>query len=150
MTDSKSGSGYIFLQSIGDEPKKSGVLVRNVLVAGEETNGVFSIVEQILPKGKISDRHMHTQEGHSVDVIYGEVLISIEDEIQKLSEGDFIYIPPNVWHEFKIFEDTRIRVITFPAGLEHYFKEIESQPVEEHDKITEKYGMKVSSDKKFE
>jgi len=121
-----------------------------IIVDGSATQGLFSIVEQNLKKGKISDNHLHTLEGHSVDILSGFVLVSLEGHLYELKAGDFIYIPPYVWHEFKVLEDeTRIRITNYPAGFENIFEELQTNPVNKHSKISAKYGILVTDNSVF-
>ena len=117
-----------------------------IIVDGSMTNGVFSIVEQILPIGKLSDKHSHTKEGHGVYIIKGIVEAYVMGVFMTLKEGDYIYVPKNVWHEFRIIEDfTKIRITIFPAGFESLFMELSNQPIENHDKIIRRYGVTIDN-----
>lgn len=65
--------------------------------------GMYYIVRQGLVRGKASDYHVHDDKEQIYYVIEGCGTMIAGDEVHRVSEGDTIYLPPNVYH--KIIND---------------------------------------------
>jgi quercetin dioxygenase-like cupin family protein len=116
--------------------------ISRVLITGDATEGCFSIVEQSLSPGTIGDRHMHTRESHSVEIVQGKMLIIFDSEVVELFPGDILHIPSFVWHRFEIeSEATVARIILAPAGFEKYFSEVSLGNELSDNEIERKFGV---------
>lgn len=116
-----------------------------ICVHGHETSGAFSVVECVYELGDVSDRHMHTLEGHGVYIISGEISILVDTHQLNLKTGDYLYVPPFVWHEFKILDhNTKVRITIAPAGLELLFEELNAVQNKGYESILKKYGVELA------
>lgn len=104
----------------------SGYLL-TFLATGEETNGSFSLVEEIGLRGLSAEPPMHvqTREEESFYVIEGELRIFVGDQVVEAPTGTFVTIPRGVPHRFEIVsEQIRMHNLCTPAGFEGFFKEL--------------------------
>jgi len=103
-----------------------------IVLNGEETCGNVSILDQPYLKNKWVPEHMHTKEGHLVEVKKGVFLFRIEGLEYLRKEGETILIQKNVWHSFVGLEnDNLLRIILFPAGLEKLIQVLAENKVSE-------------------
>ncbi|MCR9087549.1 MAG: cupin domain-containing protein [Rhodobacteraceae bacterium] len=134
--------GVLLIKNFGDEAVEKRTLGSKVLVSSESTGGRYSIVEQVLPEGKVSERHKHTLEGHSVEILSGALEVLIESEHMLLKEGSYVYIPENIWHEFRVLQEkTTVRIVIMPGGFERLFVELPNCKPEDLPKLNSKFGI---------
>lgn len=101
------------------------------LATGKETNGQFALIEMQIRKGMEPPPHTHTKEDEIYYLLDGEVQFMAGEEEHLLKTGDFIYLPKNIPHHWKLLSDTaRILVQVMPAGLEEMFWEL-SKPADQ-------------------
>lgn len=95
-------------------------------VAGEDTGGVFSVVEHPMPPGLLVPPHMHANEDELTYVIAGEIGARVGDRELTVSAGAYLFKPRNVPHTFWNAgpEAVRILEIILPAGFEGFFREM--------------------------
>lgn len=90
-----------------------------VLVAPEETGGRYSLMHETLPKGSGAPPHKHTWSDEHFYMLEGEVTFMIGDDIRTASKGDFVYVPRNTPHAFRVDSETAMFLNGYtPAGLE--------------------------------
>lgn len=100
------------------------------LATGEETGGVYALIEARVPSG--GGPPPHTQS--DVELFYvlaGEVTFTVEGEEVLAGPGTSVRVEPGVLHAFKNESSTAARMLiqTLPAGMDDYFREV-GQPVE--------------------
>ena len=96
-----------------------------VKAAGEETNGVFCVVEGLHPAGYETPLHIHHNEEESMYILEGELTYTIGDTTITAQPGTFIYAPRNIQHKFKVegTQPARTLSILSPAGVERFYIE---------------------------
>jgi mannose-6-phosphate isomerase-like protein (cupin superfamily) len=97
------------------------------MLAGEETDGGFALVEHpIPPRALAAPLHRHTHEDEYSFVLEGRVAALLGDEIVYGEPGDLIFKPRGQWHTFwnDGAEPARILELISPAGFERYFEEM--------------------------
>jgi quercetin dioxygenase-like cupin family protein len=107
----------------------SGYLL-TFLVTGEESDGRYSVVEEVGRKGLSADPPLHfqTREEESFYVIEGEVKFFIGDDVVNAQAGSFVRLPPQVPHRFELVsDDVRMLNLCIPAGFEGFFRDL-SEP----------------------
>lgn len=93
------------------------------LATGKETGGQFSLFEAKGIPGMEPPPHMHTREDEAFYVLQGELLFTIGGKEIKAAPGDFVFLPRNVRHQFKVLSPSfHVVVGIYPAGLERYFE----------------------------
>ncbi|MBI1225021.1 MAG: cupin domain-containing protein [Bacteroidetes bacterium] len=101
----------------------SGGAVLTWLATGKETGGQFSIFEAKGVPGMEPPPHIHANEDETYYLLEGEMLFKVGDREFVGKPGDYVYLPKNVRHEFKVLSPHfRCIVSIYPAGLEHYFE----------------------------
>ena len=100
-----------------------------------DTDGQFSLFDQITPKGFAAPPHYHSAVTDSFYIIDGELDYAIGDTVYYgVTGGSFIYIPRMTRHEFRVISETaRFLLICTPGGsFERYFEDL-SSPAQEFD-----------------
>ena len=77
-----------------------------VLADGADTGGRYSMMEQLLPKGSGPGLHKHTWSDETFYMLDGEITILMGDDIRTARKGDFIMVPRNTRHAFRVDSDT--------------------------------------------
>ncbi len=90
-------------------------VVRRVLNRG----GKLMIVEFTFEKGAVGDIHSHPHEQIGY-VASGSGIFTIDGKDTEVEKGDSMYIPPNVPHGFRSFEEGTVLVDTFTPQREDF------------------------------
>lgn len=141
----------------GDAYWFNGTLME-VKATGEETKGVFSLIEGLLPPGYETPLHVKSNEEDMYYVLEGELTFIVGEKTIKGIPGAFVYVPRHIKHKFKVEGSAPAKVLFMftPAGVEQFFIELgvpageyklPSDPIEfDMDKFIEtaqKYGVKI-------
>ncbi len=100
--------------------------VMTFLITGEETGGAFFLSEISVPPNAGPPPHIHSREDESFQILEGTLVIQVGGRAISASPGDFVFLPRGVLHTFRNTGavNAKALVITTPAGLENYFKEV--------------------------
>ena len=116
----------------GDEGKKVNVIgdQQTFKLTGKDTNGLFTLIEEVNPPGTMIPPHVHTKEDEIFKVLEGELEVTVGGETTILKAGDLAFAPRNVPHTWKVVGDQDCKTIlsVFPSGLEHMFTELGELP----------------------
>ncbi|WP_158599116.1 cupin domain-containing protein [Planococcus salinus] len=138
------------------------VTLLEVKATGEDTNGAFSLIEELHPPGCESPLHVRNNEELTYYVLEGEMTFTIGEKTIKGVPGTCIYVPRHIKHKYQVGGDSPAKVLSMftPAGGEQFFIE-RSLPAEEYklppesvevdgefdmDKLTataQKYGIEI-------
>lgn len=77
-----------------------------VLASGHDTGGRFSMMEQLLPQGSGPGPHKHTWSDETFYMLDGEITLLVGDEIRTARKGDFVVVPRDTRHAFRVDSDT--------------------------------------------
>jgi mannose-6-phosphate isomerase-like protein (cupin superfamily) len=93
-----------------------------VHVSGEETDGRFSLVEEVQPPGAGTPLHVHRRADQARYVIEGEATFYLPGESFTIGPGGSGYAPINVPHteQATSAEPMRQLVVNSPAGFEEF------------------------------
>jgi len=96
-----------------------------VKATGEQTNGAFSLIEEVAPPGYATIYHKHLAADEVFYVLEGEVTLVRNDEKLKAGPGTYVFLPRGISHGYRVTGTTPARLLLFisPAGLEHFFLE---------------------------
>jgi len=99
--------------------------VMEVKVMGEQTGGLFSILEEIDPPEFAAPLHIHHKEDEYFYVLEGEATFTIGDQTISAKPGTFIFAPRDIAHMYKVegTQPAKILSMLAPAGLEKLFIE---------------------------
>ena len=90
-----------------------------VLVKGEDTGGRYSLMYEALPKGSGAPPHKHTWSDEHFYILDGEITFLVGEDIRKGGKGDFVFVPRNTRHAFRVDSETAAFLNGYtPAGLE--------------------------------
>ena len=90
-----------------------------VLAEAKDTGGRFSMMEELLPKGSGPGPHKHTWSDETYYILNGEITFLVGDEIRTGRTGDFILVPRNTRHAFRVDSETARFLNGYtPASLE--------------------------------
>jgi quercetin dioxygenase-like cupin family protein len=90
-----------------------------VLAESKDTGGRFSMMQELLPKGSGPGPHKHTWSDETFYMLDGEIAFLVGEEIKTGRTGDFILIPRNTRHAFRVDSETASFLNGYtPASLE--------------------------------
>lgn len=90
-----------------------------ILVKGEDTGGRYSLMYEALPKGSGAPPHKHTWSDEHFYILEGDLTFLVGDEIREGHKGDFVFVPRNTRHAFRVDSDTAAFLNGYtPSGLE--------------------------------
>lgn len=92
-------------------------------VTGKQTNGAFTVIEQIIQPQSGPPPHVHHREDEAFYVLEGRFSFLSGEKQSVFEAGSFVYVPKGTVHTFKNIEaqQGRLLVIITPAGLEEFF-----------------------------
>ncbi|MBT8187807.1 MAG: quercetin 2,3-dioxygenase [Croceitalea sp.] len=115
-----------------DEGKTINVIgdMQTFKLTGEDTNGMFTLIEEENEPGTGIPPHVHQNEDEVFKVVEGEMELTVGGKTTILKAGDLAFGPRGVPHSWRIVGDTKAKVIlsVFPAGIEHMFEELGDLP----------------------
>ncbi len=128
-----------------------------IKASGEETDGSFSMSEQLAPPGFSPPKHVHPEDDELFYVLSGRVTFEIDDERITATPGSTVYAPHGIPHSYLIEEETRVLIMVFKPGFEQFFAEVgrpaeswtipTEEPTEEEvakvSDIAEQYGFEI-------
>jgi quercetin dioxygenase-like cupin family protein len=90
-----------------------------VLAEAKDTGGRFSMMEQLAGKDSGPGPHKHTWSDETFYMFDGEIRFLIGEEIKTARTGDFLMIPRNTRHAFRVISETARYLNGYtPASLE--------------------------------
>lgn len=102
----------------------------SVLVSSEDTNNQFSLLYHQMIPGVEPPPHTHSNEEESFYILDGEMEFTVANNVFHAKSGDWVFLPRNVEHAFKILtEKVDVLMHLSPGGFEGFFIEM-SDPAE--------------------
>ena len=100
-----------------------------ILVAGQDTDGKYTLIDMHVPPGGGPPPHRHDFE-EMFTVLDGEVRVTFRGQTITARAGETINVPANAPHSFTNAADTPARLLCLcaPAGQEEFFTLV-GQPV---------------------
>ena len=96
-----------------------------VLADGRDTGGRFSMMEQLLPRGSGPGPHKHTWSDETFYMLDGEITLLVGDEIRQARKGDYIMVPRDTRHAFRVESETARFLNGYtPASMEALIVEL--------------------------
>ena len=90
-----------------------------VLAEAKDTGGRFSMMEELAPKDTGPGPHKHTWSDETFYMLDGEMTVLIGDEVKTARTGDFLMVPRNTRHAFRVDSETARFLNGYtPASLE--------------------------------
>lgn len=99
-----------------------------MLCEASETDGAWSLFEEVVPLGMGPPPHRHDWD-EAYYILEGEIHFEIDGQPVKSAKGDFTYLPRNTVHAFKGASQTPSRVLIFaaPAHGSEFFRELNDE-----------------------
>lgn len=104
------------------------------MIGGADSGGRFALVEHTIAPGALAaPMHRHTQEDEFSYVLTGTFAAVLGDEELTAGPGDLVFKPRGQWHTFwnPGDEPTRVLELISPAGLEEFFRLVDSPDADE-------------------
>jgi quercetin dioxygenase-like cupin family protein len=90
-----------------------------ILAEAKDTGGRFSMMEELARRDSGPGPHKHTWSDETFYMLDGEIAFLIGDEIRTARTGDYLMIPRNTRHAFRVTSDTARFLNSYtPASLE--------------------------------
>lgn len=89
-----------------------------VKVSGQDTGGLYSIIEEKLEPGFRLDPHLHRKHIETFYILEGEVEFTINGKPVVASAGTVVHVPPNTPHGIKADTPSRLLIVCSPGGFE--------------------------------
>lgn len=95
-----------------------------ILLAGEETQQRYTVMEAVVPPGGGPPRHVHHREDETFLVLAGEITFYVADQALVRKRGESLFGPRDVPHYFinTGTEEAVLLEIATPAGVELFFE----------------------------
>ncbi|GGG36592.1 hypothetical protein GCM10011414_02440 [Croceivirga lutea] len=99
-------------------------------LTGEDTDGQFTLIEEVNPPGTMIPPHVHTKEDEIFKVLEGELEVTVGSNTTILKAGDLAFAPKNIPHSWKVVGEIPCKTIlsAFPSGIELMFEELGALP----------------------
>ena len=92
-----------------------------IKATGEESDGLYSIVEVLEPQGAQAPLHLHRKEDEGFWILEGEMTFHVGEEAIKASPGSFVFGPKGVPHRYTVDSGpARLLYVLSPAGFEDF------------------------------
>jgi len=95
----------------------------NIIISPEIGSKNLTVGYLVLaPKGKTKP-NIHPNSEEVFYITRGKGIIKVDDEQKEVEEGDFVFIPSNVWHEFENTEEIPMEwvlILSPPTSSEEY------------------------------
>ncbi len=113
---------HIPIDQMSDHSRWFGPNLVTLIARSGETNGVFSLLRCVLRKGFEPPLHVHSKEDESSFILDGEICYEAGNRRIIAKSGDYVRLPKNVPHTYKVITDT-VSLLLFitPGGFEDMF-----------------------------
>ncbi len=105
----------------------------HIHVSGEETDGQYAVVENLVPRGDMPPLHVHHEEDEVFHVLEGEVTLFLPGDKVALATGETFRAPSGVPHAYRVESETaRLLVFCAPARFDGLVRAVsDPAPAEE-------------------
>ena len=91
--------------------------------SAEETDGAFSLFEDLMTQGKTTPLHVHANEDEALYVLDGEILVHIEGTDHRVGPRGVAVAPRGVPHAFLVTSPTaRVLTLQTPGSAESFYR----------------------------
>jgi quercetin dioxygenase-like cupin family protein len=120
-----------------------------LLVAGDQTQNRFALVEIATRSGEEPPLHIHTREDELVYVVRGEVVVHLDGTERRCAAGECALLPMGSEHTWRVDSgEATLLILATPAGLEGYYAAL-ADPVEPDRRVerliaaSARYGVEI-------
>lgn len=97
-------------------------LIGRLRASAADTNGSFEIIEYKGPA--VPPPHVHREHDEIFYILEGTFSFVIGNTTQMAGTGTVVWVPRGTRHGFQVQPGSRALLVTIPAGLEGFFKEL--------------------------
>ena len=101
-----------------------------VKATSKQTGGSYGLIEQLIAAGFESPYHMHHNEDESFLLREGTATFIYDGATFEAKAGDYIFLPRNIPHGFRVNTECRLLIFNTPGGFEEFVIEM-SEPAKE-------------------
>jgi len=96
-----------------------------IKVAGNQTEGKYSLIEMLYPPNLDVPLHVHTREDELFYVLEGKIAYTVGDVRADVSAGHTVFAPRNIPHGFIVTsaEPARYLIVYSPSGFEGFIRD---------------------------
>ena len=89
------------------------------LISGEQTQGRYSVMEQLMPAAAGPPPHIHDHGDEIFYILDGELTMQLDQQVVVATRGQMVRVPAGTSHAFVVTSETA-RILNFyePAGLD--------------------------------
>lgn len=123
-TNANQTDAYVISHDEGEAVWFLGTLM-TLKAKGATTHGAFGLIEQELPPGFATPRHIHHGEDEAFYILQGELTFQCGERTLVAGQGAFVFLPKDIAHGFQVTSGAPARLLqfNFPAGVEQFFVE---------------------------
>ena len=94
--------------------------VSRVMLTADQTNGRYSVIDEIFKPGMKTPSHKHAYHSETFMVLSGKLKWTVGGETDVIGPGDLVYIPPDTSHMAEVVGDEPVHAIMLyePGGYE--------------------------------
>lgn len=109
----------------GEAPVYNHVdMLCRIVLAGADTGGAFSLVEERAALGAMTPQHVHAREAETFIVLDGALEGWCEGRTTLVEAGSLIHLPAGRQHAFRIASaSAHFYTLITPAGFESFFRD---------------------------
>ncbi len=87
--------------------------------------------------------HVHTREDEAMYVLEGAIVVHVGDEEFHARDGDFVFMPRDVQHDWDVEGATaRVLIIAAPGGLDRFLEDFHAaEDWAARDAVAERFGL---------
>jgi quercetin dioxygenase-like cupin family protein len=117
-------SGYLRATGEGEAIWFLGTLL-TVKAGSDETNGAFTLIEQLAPAGFGPPSHIHRDEDEGFYILEGELAVICGEKTWTAPAGAFVFLPRGIPHSFVVTSDgpAKLLQLTAPGKFERFAAE---------------------------
>lgn len=104
------------------------------------TAGSLTVIESDTDGG--APRHVHAREDECFYVLEGTISVECGDERWEAGPASFVFLPRGVPHAWDVVDErAKVLIITAPAGLEEFLRELHVAEDAERAEVARRHGI---------
>ena len=119
--DKGAAAAHLFVKrDKAEKLEPSSTSVSRIMLTADQTNGRYSIIDEIFKPGMKTPPHKHAYHSETFMVIAGKMKWTVGGETDTIGPGDLVYIPPDTSHTAEVVGDEPVHAIMLyePGGYE--------------------------------
>ncbi len=121
-----------------------------VKATAEETGGAFTLIEDLMMRGKTTPLHTHPREDETFIVLEGEILVHVEGTEHPVGPGGVAVVPRGTRHAFLVTSEmARVLVLQTPGSGETFYRDASEPSTDETDaeRLPDLYRLRAAAER---